>query len=394
MTALTKAYLAEITSGDNPTEVAGTKVDVQFNPTSLRVQLSNRTAGGQQAGAQARQRPGTGEMSVSFDLVFDTADEGSTDHPVSVLAKTQSVERFVRPRGQRAGQEAPPRVTFVWGHFQVQGTMENASIDLDFFDAGGTPLRAKVAVTIKGQDPRWVYTPAPPPPAAAGAAPGLPGTNGSGLAPGRIMQALPGESLAQVASRAGLLPSLWRALTDGSGLNPVKLSAGQEVPIPESAGRNAAAGQGAQDPARDTAALPLTPAATDSGSGAGMGAGAGAGAAAADPVRQGQALARRGGLQSAIGQQQADTHQQAASSRRASFSQASAPASPRSAVTEVAATADAADRPWGQGVPLRPRFGTPPAAPVHRHGGLPAARPLAAPRTRCACGCGGRCGSH
>src|SRR5262245_14019752 len=79
MTALTKAQLGEITSGDNPTEVAGTLVDVQFNPTTLRVQISNRTAGGQQAGAQARQRPGTGEMQVSFDLVFDTADEGSTE---------------------------------------------------------------------------------------------------------------------------------------------------------------------------------------------------------------------------------------------------------------------------------------------------------------------------
>ena len=161
MTALTKAYLAEITSGDSPTEVGGTKVDVQFNPTTLRVQLSNRTAGGQQAGAQARQRPGTGEMQVSFDLVFDTADEGTTTQAVSVLDRTKAVERFVRPRSARPGQEAPPRVVFVWSDFQVQGTMESANIDLDLFSAQGVPLRAKVSVSIKGQDPRWAYTPAP-----------------------------------------------------------------------------------------------------------------------------------------------------------------------------------------------------------------------------------------
>ena len=75
MSALVKARLAEIGSGERPTETPNTSVDVQFNPTTLRVQISNRTAGGTQAGAQARQRPGTGEMQVSFDLIFDTADE-------------------------------------------------------------------------------------------------------------------------------------------------------------------------------------------------------------------------------------------------------------------------------------------------------------------------------
>ncbi|MDB5858116.1 MAG: hypothetical protein JWQ76_1805, partial [Ramlibacter sp.] len=272
MTALTKAYLAEITSGNSPSEVPDTKVEVQFNPTSLRVAISNKTAGGQQAGAQARQRPGTGEMAVSFDLVFDTADEGSTGEGVSVLEKTKSVERFVRPKGARPGQEAPPRVVFVWGGFLVQGTMESANIDLDLFDAQGVPLRAKVSVSIKGQDPRWTYTPAPnpppasnPPPAPGGApragggtglVPGTPGTQGNGLSPDRIVQALPGESLAQLAARAGFDPAAWRALADGLA-NPLKLSLGQEVPLPPGSGRGAATGSGAQgkDPGRTTAAL-------------------------------------------------------------------------------------------------------------------------------------------
>ena len=98
MSALVKARLAEIGSGERPTETPNTSVDVQFNPTTLRVQISNRTAGGTQAGAQARQRPGTGEMQVSFDLIFDTADEGTSEAGVSVLDRTATVERFVRPR--------------------------------------------------------------------------------------------------------------------------------------------------------------------------------------------------------------------------------------------------------------------------------------------------------
>ena len=41
MSALLKARLAEIGSGERPTETPNTSVDVQFNPTTLRVQISN-----------------------------------------------------------------------------------------------------------------------------------------------------------------------------------------------------------------------------------------------------------------------------------------------------------------------------------------------------------------
>jgi LysM repeat protein len=404
MTALTKAYLAEITSGDSPQELPDTKVDVQFNPTSLRIQIANKTAGGQQAGAQARQRPGTGEMQVSFDLVFDTADEGSTADGVSVLDKTKSVERFVRPKGPRAGQEAPPRVTFVWGTFQVQGTMESANIDLDLFDAKGVPLRAKVSVSIKGQDPRWTYTPAPAPTGGGGASgggktppagaksglpSGAPGTKGNGLSPDRILQAIPGESLAQLAARAGFDPSAWRALAAGLS-NPLKLELGQEIPLPAGSGKSAATGATAQgaDTAKTAAALPLVPpgqAAPGGGSTPAAG-GPRSGAAAAEPVRQGQAVAQKGGLSGAIAQVKSDAHQQSAASSLASFGVA------------ASATADVDDRPWGAGVPLRPRFGgtgatAQRAGPAARARSVASVRPLGASRlskkTSCACGCKG-----
>ena len=393
MTDLVKAYLAEITSGNRPTEITDSRVDVQFNPTSLRVQISNRTAGGQQAGAQARQRPGTGEMQVSFDLVFDTADEGATDEGVSVLERTKSVERFVRPRGPRAGQEAPPRVVFVWGDFHVQGTMESANIDLDLFDAEGVPLRAKVAVSIKGQDPRWTYTPAPAAPrggnaaAAAGSAarpgagtvlpPGAPGTQGNGLSPERIVQAMPGESLAQLAARAGFDPSAWRALADGLA-NPLKLSLGQEVGLPPSvASQGAAGGLAAQgsDPARTAASLPLVAPALATSGGAGSSAGPGR-PSDADPVRQGHAVASQGGLQGAIAQVKGAAHQEAAVTSLAAFG------------LGAGATADADDRPWGMGVPLRPKLA---GRPHHARGDGPSLATVpalrAARRAGCGCGC-------
>ena len=352
MTALKKAQLGEITSGDSPTEVDGTLVDVQFNPTSLRVQIANRTAGGQQAGAQARQRPGTGEMQVSFDLVFDTADEGETDNGVNVLEKTKTVERFVRPKGNRAGEEAPPRVIFKWGSFVVQGTMESANIDLDLFDAQGVPLRAKVSVTIKGQDPRWTYTPAPnpqQPPAGSGTGvsqlpPGAPGTVGSAAAPERIMQAMPGEGLAQLAQRAGLDPAAWRALADGLG-NPLSLSLGAEIALPASMAKGSASASATYDPGQVTAALPLVGAA-ESGQGRASGGdlAGNARAATTDPVRKGQALAARGGVEGAIDGVKRAVHQQGVDSTRQAFG------------LSAAASAEIGSRPWGAGVPLRPRI--------------------------------------
>lgn len=357
MSALTKAQLGEITADDAPTEVPGTLVDVQFNPTSLRVQLSNRTAGGQQAGAQARQRPGTGEMTVSFELVFDTADEGSTEEAVDVLERTRMVERFVRPRGPREGEEAPPRVIFKWGSFVVQGTMESANLDLDLFDARGTPLRARVAVTIKGQDPRWTYTPAAgqknaPAGSTAGArgaggmpgasAAGLPGTVGMGAAISRVVSAMPGESLAQLAARAGFDPAAWRALAAGVG-NPLALQLGEEIALPASRPRALAEGQRSQgrDPTASTATLALTSTQT-AGTGAptpptrgGMG----------DTVHRGQAVAAQGGVQAAIGQRHDLTHQHTAQASLHAFGLGGG------------ATAAADGRPWGAGVPLRPRLG-------------------------------------
>lgn len=342
MSELRKARLAEMTATDNPTEVKDSSVLVPFNPTSLRVQISNKTAGGAQAGAQARQRPGTGEMQVSFDLIFDVADDGG-----DVLEQTKMVERFVRPQGTAPGKEAPPRVLFEWGTFMVQGTMDSANIDLDLFDAEGTPLRAKVSVSIKGQDPRWVYK-SPPAPKGPGAgagsgqggqplAPaGTPGTSGSSSALDKLVQAMPGESLQQLAARHGLDPSAWRALASGLS-NPLKLALGQEVGLPVglSLGRADGARSQGQDPARSTASLPLV-AASQSG----------ARASGAEALRQGQAVAVRGGLGASITQLKGEVHQAQARQTQQAFG-----LGPQN-------TTDTQDRPWGAGVPLRPRVGS------------------------------------
>ena len=324
MSALKKATLQELPAKEGGQPI-GTPVSVQFNPATLRVQVSNKSAGGQQAGSQARQRPGTGEMTVSFDLVFDTAEEGTPEQPVPVTAKTVQVEKFVRPRGSSPSEQTPPRVEFKWGTFLIQGVMESANTDLDHFAADGTPLRAKVAVSIKGQNPEYRYEAsktaasgaagapnAPPGPHAPAA--GTPGTTGGADTPATVAQAMPGESLQQLAARNGLDPAAWRALAGGV-TNPLALAAGTEIALP--------------------ATLNLGPGVT------GQAGAVPQSAAARDPVRQGQALMQQGGVQGAIDQERGTAHSAAVATARSAFGLAP---------VSVAAIAP---RAYGAGVPLR-----------------------------------------
>ncbi|QNM98656.1 CIS tube protein [Chitinimonas koreensis] len=363
---LAKATLCEI-SADAACSHVGEPVAVQFNPTSLRVSISNKSAGGQQAGSQARQRPGTGDMQVSFDLVFDTADLGDTENPVPVTDRTVEVEKYVRPRGNTAAQQTPPRVEFAWGSFLVQGVMESANIELDLFSHNGTPLRAKVAVSIKGQDPRYQYNPSPAPapsPAAAagggdlpaGVAPGTPGTRGnrdSGEDTGRVAQAMPGESLQQLAARNGLDPAAWRALA-AEVANPLSLPAGFEIGLPATPPSGAGnAGQGAaQDPRRTAAALPLTatPAAAADPEAAAAPRAAGSSAqarSAGDAHGAGLALTRQGGIKGAIASQRGGSQQAAADASRQAFGL------PAAALPDP----QPSSRPYAGSVPLRPSYG-------------------------------------
>jgi LysM repeat protein len=357
MTNFVKARLCELGANDQP--VKDTQFDVQFNPTSLRMSISNRTAGGQQAGSQTRQRPGTGDIQVSFDLVFDTADEGTTEQPVPVTKKTQMVEKFVRaPKDSSRANAAPPRVQFEWGTFQVKGVMDSASVDIDLFSWNGTPLRAKVAVSIKVQDKDLVYKETNGGATNAGGAspanarqppPGAPGTQGGSDAPSKVVPAMPGESLQQLAARNGLDPSAWRALAQNIA-NPLALPPGLEIALPSTlvgGARGVTGNAGATfDASGTTASVPLVSADTLPSPQGGTGSGARDGRPA-DAVRAGQALAQQGGVSKSIAQARIDAQRGAVDAARGAYGMP-----PRD---DTAARQDR--RAYGSGIPLRPPRG-------------------------------------
>lgn len=227
MSNLKKATLFELDSKGNPTDPNGT--EVQFNPATMKLQISNATEGGESRGRQVRQHLGKSSTTLTLDLIFDTADEGTTAFPRSVRDRTAAVEKYVLPVSRGEDKQAPPKVRFQWGPFILNGVVESVNIDIDHFAADGTPLRAKVGLSLKEQDSKYQFpktkNPSQPPKPKQTPA----GQPGSGPAPAtQSATVIGGETAADFATRMGLDPSAWRGLDIGASAS-LSLDAGLEV---------------------------------------------------------------------------------------------------------------------------------------------------------------------
>jgi hypothetical protein len=409
-----KAELLALKGDKGSSPLGPPAVPVQFNPASLRMQLTNDTAGGQARGHQAEQHVGTGSTQLTFDLHFDTADQGT-----DVRDKVALVENFVLP-SVPGSKKAPPRVRFHWGQFLFEGLMTGLQEEIDLFTSDGVPLRAKVGVTIKGQDPKLAKVKSDATGADAtppGKPDATPGGGGGGVGD-RAGTALGGESAAQFAARMGVDPSAWRGLGAAGLSSPLSLAAGLEIDF--SSGLSAGAGLGSTVGVAAGAAASLEQA-----------FGLHPAGGAAGPAAAGFALAAAGGVRAAVETVQIAKSAQAASQAREAFTQptaaAGAPAATRPAAPEqprrpLAAAgrpagpqspapaapppprADPRAESFGFGVPLRPRVG---GAADERKGpfggwivvGVRARAPKRAPAAAvrhtaahdCGCGCGGGC---
>jgi hypothetical protein len=250
MSSLAKATLREYS--DNPAvdrQLESTAFPVQFNPQSLKLQLDNKVEGGEARGAQRRQYVGKSSTTLSFDLHFDTADEGTTAAPVSVRTRTAMVERFLLPKTSGKAKQAPPKCLFHWNELVLYGVIDSLSIDFELFASNGTPLRAKMGVSIKEQDAKYeLLQTGPGANQASGATPpGKPGTGpGGGTSGGptdRSDQALGGESAADFAARQGLDPAAWRGIAAqlGGGAS-LSLAAGASIDFSSSLSASASVG--------------------------------------------------------------------------------------------------------------------------------------------------------
>lgn len=251
---LEKATLQPIYKRNNKEE-PGPEIPVQFNPTTLRLAITNTTSGASSAGHQDAQYTGQGSATLTVDLVFDTADEGTTAAPRSVREKTAVIEELVYPQVNGTDKQAPPRVKFHWGDLIIEGIVDSVTLDFDHFSSKGIPLRAKVSCSIKQQDAKYAFLASGPGANSSSNAPlagdlslsaglslGVTGSVGVGFG-AQASLAIGGESAANFAARVGLDAEAWRGLSLGGG-NPLSLEAGAEIGF--SANISASAGLGFQ----------------------------------------------------------------------------------------------------------------------------------------------------
>jgi len=237
MAELEKAKLQEV-KADETQSTIGDPLPVQFNPASLRLKLTNQSSGNRTRGRQVSQNNGQSSTVLSMDLVFDSADEGTDGAPVSVREKTNLVERFVLPKENSS--DAPPLLRFEWDKLIIIGIVESIDINFEHFAANGAPLRAKMSLSIKEQEPKYAYLKlgkgkknsdgSQPSGSAGNNTPGN-GTNDPGSnTPNsdRSDTALDGETAPEFLARKGLNPAAWRGL-DVDLSAGLSLEAGIEV---------------------------------------------------------------------------------------------------------------------------------------------------------------------
>lgn len=393
MSGLQKAKIQEIDSSEAAKPI-GAPIDVQFNPTSLRVQIQNVIEGNRSSGRQVRQYIGSTSATLSMDLVFDSADDDDgSGKAVSVRKKSNALSYFVLPK-QEGKKDVPPKLRFIWGEFIFDGIMEGFTEELDLFDAEGVPLRSKVQVSIKEQNPSLQFLKTGPgaasagsPPEPGGAGKGAPGSSGAGG--DRTAAALAGESLAEFSARVGLDPGAWRAIAGGLEAS-LSLSAGLEIDF--QAGVSASAGIGASLGLEAGVSASLEASfGLEVGASASFSAGASGTASVGAGAGGGFALAAAGGVSAAIESVAIAKSAGASGAARAAFAAAlpstAAPASAAGARTAASPGASRAALPSAGGAapakPARPEQ----ARPRLQSTGLPTrsaqqAAPSAPPRPR------------
>lgn len=242
---LTKAVLIPM-NGDQPETDETQHIIVQFNPTSLRVTLSNtlkaENAGGETS--NAAQYIDKSESTLAVQLLFDTtvpgAVSGSTGTPSNDTQRTQTQSRasqadheantdvrlltkaiadvFMQPQNPEAERpSAPKRCRFQWGAFVFVGMVSSYNETLDYFSPEGVPLRATLALTLK--EDRYQFETDPNTTISE--------RNQPTFAPG-------GEdvSAASATRAANKKPQQWRELALFNGMENPRLSAQSGLSIP------------------------------------------------------------------------------------------------------------------------------------------------------------------
>jgi len=192
-----------------------------FNPTeyriSQRVNFSIPPRHALTADAPKGEYTGTEPMSVSMQLFFDDFASAKGD----VTPKITKLLKWQQPQDEKG--KPPPLVQFKWGNKQLEnfnGMITDLNISYTVFAKDGTPLQAKVDLTILGAD---------------GLEPGKNPTSHA-IDMRRVHTVVEGETIQSVAYAELGDPNYWRAIAEVNGVDdPLRLRPGAALVIPDAA---------------------------------------------------------------------------------------------------------------------------------------------------------------
>lgn len=207
---LKKAKLV-IEQPQNPT--GGVEIPFHFNPTEYQLQKQNSFADINIPGLETPPIQfvrGAGEK-LTTELLVDTSDtlEDVREKYVRRLRDLMNIQK---------GLHAPPIVRFVWGKENFRGVIESLTVTYTMFHLDGTPLRAKLNLTLKEYRPVEIQLKESPKES--------PDVDKS-------YTVLRGDTLIGIAARIYRDPAVWREIARANNIrDPRRLQPGRALNLP------------------------------------------------------------------------------------------------------------------------------------------------------------------
>jgi hypothetical protein len=197
------------------------EIECMFNPTEYRLtQTLNVTRNNTPAtSGGTAEYSGTNAMTLTTQLFFD--DFASAKGDVTPKITTLLSWTHATQSSHDAGRPCPPLVSFKWGGNPqldgFSGFLKSVAVNYTVFRKDGTPVQARVDVTIEGQPEQF-----------GGQNPTSHSVNSR-----RVHTMIEGDSLQSVAHRELGAPAYWRAIAELNGIDdPMRVEAGTVLLIP------------------------------------------------------------------------------------------------------------------------------------------------------------------
>ena len=207
-----------------------TEIECMFNPTEYRLTQTlnvtrNRTPA---TDGGTPEFSGTNAMTLTTQLFFDDFASGEGN----VTPKITTLLSWTRPTAASRDRKkpCPPVVSFKWGGNpqldDFSGYLKSVVVNYTVFRKDGTPVQAKVDITIEGQQEQI----------------GSQNPTSHAANSRRVHTMIEGDTLQSVAHSELGKPAYWRAIAALNGIDdPMRLPAGTVLLIPSlaDAARNA-----------------------------------------------------------------------------------------------------------------------------------------------------------